>query len=195
MDKFQEQLIKPSSIEQAQNHLKHVFDGIGLSYYFAKEGNKGERIKVAILGAGAAVEVLPLTRHFVEKELGKPEITAFDVNPTLKKLSEVVAKDKDVDFRYEIRDLSNPEAFGEEKYDLVIARNPGTVNAGNWEKIFANGFSHLKSGGLFVVASTLRQFIRDQLEKGGKIIRSFKIPEVDNNVFFPERDVLIAQKT
>lgn len=75
-----------SLLRRAEQAIQRTFDDLQLYRYFS-EMRRGthepvsSRPSIAIFGAGAAVEIAPLTDHLQQHGIEKPRIIAFDRNP------------------------------------------------------------------------------------------------------------------
>lgn len=184
--------------EETQKQIIKVFDEIHLIDYLPKAP---EAKAIAIFGAGAfPVEVEPLTNYFIAHQLGKPKITAFDINTGLRIFYDYYFEPKNVDLEYRSGvngDVSNPDTLGEEKYDMIVIRNPDVHSSEHsWMKSFENAFLHLKSEGIILATTDMHQnFVRSQLAKNGKIEKTYPIPKMGQSiVYFGESDLYIARK-
>lgn len=185
--------------EQARKCMYKVFDQIRLAQHMPVQS--GQR-KIALFGAGGfPIEAESLNLYFQEHALGKPTITAFDVDDRLKDGMKNYFEDakSDIDFEYRVADLSKPESLGDEQYDLIMVRRPDVhFWPSGWEKVFANGFAHLKSGGLFLATAYEEpglRFEQEQLKRHGEIVADYRVPNVlIAPSLFDERGVLLARK-
>lgn len=198
MDNLSEHQPRLNTIEQAQVNIRKVLNDLRLVDYFAKENRQSQGKTIAILGAGTAVEALPLTQYFVESGLGKPKIIAFDPDEDVKRLTEEIFKGKDVGLEYRSADAANPNSFRDEKYDVVIIRKPDIHNGERtWRQVFQNGFDHLKSEGVLIATTDLySDFVLEEIQRGGELAReAYTIPE-ENIVppYLTEFDLFIARK-
>lgn len=185
--------------EQAKRCMYKVFDEIRLAQHMPAQD--GER-KIALLGAGGfPLEAESLNSYFQEHGLGKPQIIAFDIDNRLQSGITSYFQDSgiDIDFEYHSADLSKPESLGDEEYDLIMVRRPDIHYwPSGWERVFTNGFTHLKPNGLFLATAHEEpglRFEQEQLKKHGEIIANYRVPPVlVASPLFDERALLLARK-
>ena len=184
-------------VAQSESSILRILEKIDLVGYLPKNSNE---IEIALLGAGIPIEVLPLTVYFASNGVGKPRIVAFDKEESGRKFADSYFNSEDVRLEYragEDVDLASLDTLGVRSYDMVIVRKPDVHNSKHkWEKIFENGFSHLKPGGIFLATTDLyADFVLDQLRKGGQVVKEYTIPQPDRIApFFTEADLFVAKK-
>lgn len=194
MESSNEALQKPTTWGQAEQSVKTTLEKIQLSKYIPS-GN--QKRSIAILGAGSAVEVHPLTDYFIAHGFGKPAIIAFDLDDFLKSLTEKQINLGHVNLDYRLKDFTDPKSFKDELYDMVIIRKPVVHKfSGVWAKAFRNGFDHLKPNGIFLATTDIYDnFVRGQLVRGGEIVKFYTIPEEDSTLpYFNDSALFIARK-
>ena len=194
MDNVGELLRPERIIIRAERAIGKTLEEVGLIEYLPKEpGQKS----IAILGAGVVVEAGSLRDYFVHHGLGAPKITAYDNSWSSKRLTEELFPSKTLGLEYHTGDITEPESFKNERYDIVLIRKPDVHNSTDtWEKAFRNGFKHLKHGGVFLATTDLySDFVLAQLRRGGEVVKNYTIPEIDRvGPFFNESDLFIAKK-
>lgn len=192
MDNSEEILRSETTAEQAQRSIEKTLKEIGIVGYLPQDPlNK----VIAILGAGSAVEIGAITSYFLRNGLGKPKIVCFDKDPLFKGTTEKLFGSQDINFEYRIKDITDPSSFENEQYDMVIIRKP-EGNTQSWKKAFENGFDHLKTAGIFLATTDVyADFVRDQLRKGGEVVKTYIIPDKDRiGPYFNESDLFVAKK-
>lgn len=186
-------------IENAQIKIRNLFERIGLNDIitssFGSREQKEEERQIAILGAGAAIEIKSLVDYFKEKGLGRPNITAFDRDPMFKTLTREIFRFTDISFEYRVASLTDTTSLGDVLYDLILLRKPAGETS-EWRRIFENGYDHLKESGIFIATTDIYDdFVREQLSARGTIIRSYEIDPVDRAApYFTESAAYIATK-
>lgn len=198
MESTNRQPKEAGTIEDAVKRIYKFFEYLRLFDYIpAGESN----LQIAILGAGFALEVPSLKNYFTAQGKNIAQVTAVDLDLEGggKLFTETIAASIGVPLEYRIADVGNPVSLGEELYDLVIVRNPDVHRSEtNWQLIFANGFNHLKEGGIFLVTTTGsldHRFVLAELSQRGRILLDAKIPEqLRGGGYFNDANVVIAQK-
>lgn len=194
MDKLQEAPRSETLAEQVQRSMRKTLEKVGFIGYLPQGSSEK---KIAILGAGAAVEVPVIDKLFVDNGLGRPKVVCFDKDPSFKKLTEELVRSQGLNLEYHSRDISDPNSFEGEQYDMVIIRNPDVHSLqGKWSDAFKNGFNHLKPGGIFLATTDIyADIVRLELQKGGEVVKKYSIPEIDRvSPNFNENDLFIARK-
>lgn len=194
MDNLENTLRSQTIVERTQRAIEATFREIQLIDYLAREPLDK---KVAILGAGLAVEIGAITSYFLRNGLNKPKIICFDRDPDLKEFTETLFGSQGIDFEYRISDITDTLSLKDEQYDMVIVRRPDVHNGErNWSRAFENGFNHLKKGGVFLATTDMyADFVREQLKRGGEIVKTYVISEINRvSLSFSEVDLFVAKK-
>lgn len=184
---------QPILREQAQASIRRVFEDISLKRYIP---TSTAQPKIALLGAGSAVEGKPLSDYFVVSGLPKPKIIAFDISSKEKLLAEATDGAR-IDLDYRLADASDSRSFRDEKYDLVVIRRPAVHKfQPTWEQILKNGINHLNpNGSLIITASEPGEvtFVEQHL-KPEEIVLEYNIPEEDAVLMlFDEYKLFVVQ--
>lgn len=186
-----------STIENETVGLLKLFQFLHLSDLLPSQGSAD--LRMAILGAGLAIEILSLRDYFVEQGRSISSITAVDLNPDGKLFTEKIGETSDIPLDYRIADAGSPDSLADEVYDLIMVRRPDVYKSElNWQRVIKNGFDHLREGGIFLVTTTedsALELASSELGKRGHIILNTKIPEqFRGGEFFNDANVVIAQK-
>lgn len=195
MEGVREKLDISSAWKLGERSMEKVFNDINL--YSDLPGKKRERT-IAILGAGAAVEVCPISDLFLQKEKEKPKVIAFDLDVAKKVLTEQSLKDRDVNLDYRISDIRDKNSYGDEQYDLVIIRNPDVhSDMKGWRQALGNVLDHLKKGGVILFTATephVIGFIESELGRKDTIVKKHEIIRTEMGGYVSERQAFIAKK-
>lgn len=107
--------------------------------------------RVASLGYGMFTEVGALDKVFPSAEI--EGIDVDEKGTLLRERGKIPAR---VGLRHQ--DLVKTETLGEDRYDLLVIRNPDIHRSYGWKRIFKNSFRALKStGGILVTGHTERE--------------------------------------
>lgn len=195
MEAKQEEKQISSTWEKSEQSIERILSSVDL--YSNLPNTSGERT-VAILGAGQAVEVIPLSDLFFNKEQKIPNIIAFDLDHTQKTLTEQFLQDRTVRLEYRIADIKDEKSYGDEQYDLIIIRNPDVHSTfEGWKLTLGNAFNHLKVGGvlfLTVAEPHVRKFAGEELGKRKCIIKEYDIPSKWRSAYVSEDHAFIVKK-
>ncbi len=108
-------------------------------------------VRVASLGYGMFTEVGALDKVFPSAEI--EGIDVEEKGTLLQERGKIPAR---VSLRHQ--DLAEAETLGEDRYDLLVIRNPDIHRSYGWERIFKNSLRALKSaGGILVTGLTERE--------------------------------------
>lgn len=195
MEARQENTKLPSGWNRAEQAMGNLLRDTDL--YSCLPSKAGERT-VAILGAGAAVEVCPISDLFLQKEKEKPKVIAFDLDVVKKVLTERFLEDKRVNLDYRIGDIRDESSYGDEQYDLVIIRNPDVHNdMKGWRQALSNVLNHLKKGGVILFTATephVIRFAESELGRKDTIVKKYGIIRTEMEDYVSERQAFIAKK-
>lgn len=195
MESTQENTKLPSDWNRAEQAMGNLLRDTDLYSYLPP---KVEERTVAILGAGEAVEVCPISDLFLQKEKEKPKVIAFDLDVEKKVLTELFLKDRDVNLDYRIEDIRDESSYGGEQYDLVIIRNPDVHREmKGWRQALNNALDHLKKGGVILLTATephVIEFAESELErKDILIVKKHEIIRTEKGGYVSERQAFIAK--
>lgn len=186
---------------RSENTIRAIFNFIDL---YDRLPQRQDKRRVAILGAGAAVEVAPLRESLIKKDGEEPEIIAFDLDPAMKRLTEATIGADIPGFTYKTANFALPEVFpSDQQLDLIIIRNPNIhAYPDSWATGINNALEHLRIGGILLFTTNevhAREFIQKEMEKGGRgdyyETKLQEIPIVINVLpYVVEQDIFLAKK-